>query len=73
MENRVEIKDKNEEREQLEEVIAKIKQSPSYVLYLLNEEEGKWAGGIARGIKKYWPYLACFAAGYITAWIIEIF
>ena len=40
MENRVEIKDKNEEREKLEEFIAKIKQSPSYVLYLLNEEEG---------------------------------
>ena len=33
----------------------------------------EWAGGIARGIKKYWPYLGCFAAGYITAWIIEIF
>ena len=40
MENRVEIKDKNEEREKLEVFIAKIKQSPSYVLYLLNEEEG---------------------------------
>ena len=40
MENRVEIKDKNEEREKLEQFIAKIKQSPSYVLYLLNEEEG---------------------------------
>lgn len=46
MENRVEIKDKNEEREKkneerekLEEFIAKIKQSPAYVLYLLNEEE----------------------------------
>ena len=38
MENRVEIKDKNEECEKLEQFIAKIKQSPSYVLYLLNEE-----------------------------------
>ena len=27
-------------REKLEQFIAKIKQSPSYVLYLLNEEEG---------------------------------